>query len=62
MIYERSQEENGHNAITVSVGEWVSELNRGLLEKAQRIRSVVETQPPLEGEDADYRKRVVAAL
>ena len=26
MIYERSQEENGHNAITVSVGEWVSEL------------------------------------
>jgi SIR2-like protein len=56
MIYEKSHEENAHKAITVSVGEWVSELNRGLLEKAQRIRSVVETQPPLEGEDADYIK------
>jgi SIR2-like domain len=60
MIYEKSHEENAHKAITVSVGEWVSELNRGLLEKAQRIRSVVETQPPLEGEDADYTKYSLA--
>ena len=56
LIYEKSPEENAHSAIMVSVGEWVSELNRGLLEKAQRIRSIVAAQPPLEGEDADYIK------
>ena len=60
LVYETSQAANTHNAITVSVGEWVRELNRGLLEKAQRIRSIAEAPPPLAGEDADYIKSSLA--
>lgn len=52
--YQKSEGENPHRAITESIRGWVSEVRRGLLEKAERIRSIVETQPPLEGEDSDY--------
>ena len=55
-MYEKSGEENEHSTISLSVGEWVRELNRGLLEKAERIRSISEAHPPLAGEDADYIK------
>jgi len=62
LSYRLSKESNPHQAISTSVGEWVGELNRGLLEKGQRIRSIAESQPPLEGEDSDYIKFVLSDL
>ena len=50
----QSQEENPHISITESVSKWVADLHRGLHEKAEVIRSIVEAAPPLEGEEADY--------
>lgn len=54
MVYRLVDGENPHQAITESVGRWGTDLRSGLLEKAQRIRAIAESQPPLEGEDADY--------
>jgi Domain of unknown function (DUF4020)/SIR2-like domain len=54
LTYKRCSEENAHQAISISVGEWVRELSLGLIERGERIRSIAESQPPLEGEDSDY--------
>jgi hypothetical protein len=62
LTYKKCDGENPHNAITISVGEWVSELKRGLLEKAERIRFIAEAKPPLEGEEADYIKFALSKL
>jgi hypothetical protein len=56
LVYLVTPGENAHEAITNCVRDWSVELHRGLLEKAERIRAISETQPPLEGEDADYLK------
>ena len=54
MAYKLVGGENPHKSITESVSHWVADLRSGLLDKAQRIRSIAESLPPLEGEDADY--------
>lgn len=54
IFYETCEGENRHQAITNSISEWVSEIQRGLFEKAERIRTTAEAKPPLEGEDSDY--------
>jgi hypothetical protein len=56
LVYPVSTGENTHEAITHCVRDWCIELHRGLLEKAERLRAISESQPPLEGEDADYLK------
>src|ERR1700722_7675159 len=38
ITYQKCSGENGHQAITDTVREWVLESNRGLLEKSQRIQ------------------------
>ncbi len=62
LTYKKHLGENQHEAITESMAEWVAELRRGLLEKAQRIRAIAEAQPPLEGEDSDYIKFSLSEL
>jgi hypothetical protein len=62
LIYPISTEVNTHEAITHCVRDWCIELHRGLLEKAERIRAIGESQPPLEGEDADYLKFCLAKI
>lgn len=62
LIYKKCEGANPHQAITDSSAEWVKELQRGLLEKAERIRVIVTGQPPLEGEDADYIKFSLAEV
>ena len=57
ITYQKCSGENGHQAITDTVREWVLESNRGLLEKSQRIQSIASARPPLDGEDADYIKQ-----
>lgn len=56
LVYAKGTGDNPHEAITGCVRDWSIELHRGLLEKAERIRSISDAQPPLEGEDADYLK------
>jgi len=56
LLYEKRDGPNEHYPITEAVREWVSEIQRGLLEKSQRISSIVEAKHPLEGEDGDYLK------
>jgi hypothetical protein len=56
LIYKHCDGANPHQAVTDSTAEWVKELQRGLLEKAERIRAIAAGQPPLEGEDSDYMK------
>ena len=56
LLYQKREGENEHSAITESFCEWVDESQRGLLARSERIRSIVEAPPPLEGEDADYLK------
>jgi hypothetical protein len=55
LLYEK-EADGAHSAITDSVAEWVDEFHRGLLARSERIRSIVEALPPLQGEDADYLK------
>jgi hypothetical protein len=62
LIYPLGSGENAHEKITHCVRDWSLELHRGLLEKAERIRAISETQPPLEGEDADYLKFCLANI
>jgi len=62
VLYEKCEGENPHQAITDSVSEWVKEIQCGLLEKVERIRTIAEAQPPLEGEDADYIKHSLSEL
>src|SRR6266540_3727162 len=54
LFYEKKAAADVHSAITESIGEWVDEFHRGLLARSERIRSIVEAVPPLQGEDADY--------
>jgi Domain of unknown function (DUF4020)/SIR2-like domain len=54
ITYPISTGENSHVAITHCVRDWCAESSRGILEKAERIRSISQAKPPLEGEDADY--------
>jgi len=54
LVYKPVEAKNLHEPITVAVRDWVSELKRGLWEKAERIRAIATSRPPLEGEDADY--------
>jgi len=62
LIYKKCEGENHHKAITDTTNEWVKEIRRGLLEKAERIRIIAESQPPLEGEDSDYIKHSLSEL
>jgi len=62
LIYPLGSGENAHEKITHCVRDWSLELHRGLLEKVERIRAISETQPPLEGEDADYLKFCLANI
>jgi hypothetical protein len=62
LVYPVTTGENAHEAITNCVRDWCVELHRGLLEKAERIRAISESQPPLEGEDADYLKFCLASI
>ena len=62
VFYEKCEGENQHRAITDCVTEWVKESRRGLLEKAERIRTIAEGKPPLEGEEADYLKYCLSNL
>jgi hypothetical protein len=54
LLYEKRRGGNSHYAITESLREWVEDIHRGLSARVERIRSIVEAAPPLEGEDADY--------
>jgi hypothetical protein len=60
--YKKSETENSHQEITDCVSEWVKESRRGLFEKAERIRTIAEGKPPLEGEDSDYLKYSLSNL
>jgi hypothetical protein len=60
--YQKCEGENPHQQITISVAEWVKEVRLGLLEKAERIRTIAEATPPLEGEDTDYLKYSLSNL
>jgi hypothetical protein len=60
LVYPVTTRENAHEAITNCVRDWCAELHCGLLEKAERIRAISESQPPLEGEDADYLRFCLA--
>ena len=62
VLYEQCEGENQHRSITDCVTEWVKENRRGLLEKAERIRTIAEGKPPLEGEEADYLKYCLSNL
>ncbi len=56
LSYKKIHGENKHQNITTSIQAWVTDLRSGFLDKAQRIRSIVESTPPLEGEDNDFLK------
>ncbi|HYI97408.1 MAG TPA: SIR2 family protein, partial [Bryobacteraceae bacterium] len=62
IVYPRDAGANGHGAIIRCVRDWVRELHRGLLDKVERIRAISDTQPPLEGEDADYLKFCLGSI
>lgn len=54
VYYDLRPAPNEHIASTESIQKWACEIHRGLHEKAEKIRSIVEAAPPLGGEDADY--------
>lgn len=54
LLYLETSGVNSHQAITDSVAKFVEVLSLGLLGQAQRIESIPEAPPPLEGEDSDY--------
>ena len=62
LAYKKTNAENRHENITISIREWVRESKLGLLEKAQKIRFIAESEPPLEGEESDYVKFCLSKL
>ena len=54
VYYDLCDGDNSHLAVIESVQEWTIEIHRGLHERAERIRSILEGAPPLGGSDADY--------
>ena len=56
LLYSTTDAANPHEAITDSVSKLVEILNSGLLGQAQRIQSILQSSPPLEGEDSDFLK------
>jgi len=46
-LYYDLQNGNSHHALTEGIQEWVIETHRGLYDKSEKIRSIVEIAPPL---------------
>ncbi|GAT32392.1 hypothetical protein TSACC_2790 [Terrimicrobium sacchariphilum] len=56
-LYYDLQDGNSHVALTEGVQEWAAETHRGLYEKSEKIRSLVETAPPVFGTKDDHYLR-----
>lgn len=52
--FEKNQGHMPYSVLSDAVGRWADEIQRGLHEKAERIRTIVEGAPPVDNEDADY--------
>ncbi|HEY5741434.1 MAG TPA: SIR2 family protein, partial [Terrimicrobiaceae bacterium] len=57
LYYDLREGDNPHSALTEAIGEWVVETHRGLHEKAEKIRSILESVPPLFGSKEDQYLR-----
>ena len=56
LVYQKTTGLNSHQQITDATAKVVDVLNSGLLGTAARIQSILQSSPPLEGEDSDYLK------
>lgn len=54
LYYDLREESNSHSALTEAIEEWVFETHRGLHEKAENIRSMLESAPPLFNSKEDH--------
>ena len=52
--YPLTKNDNEHICLTDSVCAWVAHCRQPFLEKAERIRLLLQSKPPLDGEDCDF--------